>query len=46
MEKYVKEAEKAKKLMTNQGAAMNQYLAYFKETFLMINGKVRKYFNI
>jgi len=39
MEKYVKDAEKAKRLMQNQAAAMQQYLAYFKENFLMINGK-------
>ena len=44
MEKYMKDAEKAQRLLANQAAAMNQYIGFFRECFLIINGKVRKLF--
>ena len=40
MELYSKEAEKAQRLLPSQGLAISQYLSYFKENFLMVNGKV------
>ncbi len=40
MEKYMKDAEKAQKLLNNQTVAMHQYIGFFRESFLIINGKV------
>jgi hypothetical protein len=40
MEKYMKDAEKAQRLLSNQASAMHQYIAFFRESFLIINGKV------
>jgi hypothetical protein len=40
MEKYMKDAEKAQRLLANQATAMHQYIAFFRESFLIINGKV------
>lgn len=46
MERYGREAltathEKAPRLLGNQGAPLQQYVAFFRENFLMIDGKVR-----
>ena len=43
MEKYMKDAEKTQKLLANQATAMHQYIAFFRESFLIINGKVSTY---
>ena len=40
MEKFMKDAEKAQRLLSNQASAMHQYIAFFRESFLIINGKV------
>lgn len=40
MEKYMKDAERAQRLLSNQASAMHQYIAFFRESFLIINGKV------
>ena len=40
MEKYMKDAEKAQRLLSNQASAMHQYIGFFRESFLIINGKV------
>jgi len=39
MEKYMKDAEKAQRLLANQATAMNQYIGFFRESLLLINGK-------
>ena len=41
MEIFLKEAERDKKVLHNQGGPLNAYLAFFRESFLVINGKVR-----
>jgi hypothetical protein len=40
LEKYLQEAEKEKKLLANQGGPLGSYLGLYKESFLIINGKV------
>jgi hypothetical protein len=42
MEKFIQEAEKQKKLLTNQGGPLGSYLGLFKESLLILNGKVRE----
>ncbi len=43
LERYMREASegKAKSLLSNQGAPMQQYVGFFREELLMIDGKVR-----
>ena len=40
LEKYLQEAEKEKKLVSNQGGPLGSYLGLYKESFLIFNGRV------